>query len=668
MPTQLAQDQYHQPIVPPPSMEKSEDEVLVTNPDGEFEVVETGEKTKFILKKWHKIGIGIGLFLVFIISIFAVLGFYTYSVSIDLKAQAQEAQLHGQYAYDQFKAQNLPGAEAELKQVNDKLQNLKVEYQKLSFYRFFPIINNYYSDGQHGLSAADAGLSAALKSIATITPYADVLGFAGEGTFTGGTAEDRLKLILGTLEKVTPELDAISADLNKMEEEFDQIKIERYPEQVRGIAIRSKLQQAKDLSSGATQALTKYRPIIEQLPAIMGAKGERKKYLVLFTNDGELRATGGFLTAYSVIFIEDGKVTPDKSDDIYELDKKFTQKIAIPEQLGRYLTTEKYWHLRDMNIYPDFVQSMETFLQYYSTIKSEPQDIDGIIALDTNVLTQLLTVLGPVEVPGYGTFSSEQTNKGIPQVVHALSEIITRPTPYLREDRKGILGPMMRAILTKAYSAPKQQWPSLFQEGVKLMDARHIQMYFLDPDAQMAALAINAAGEMKAQEGQDFLAVINSNLGGAKSNFFINSEMEQIVDAPVDGFINKTVTITYKNSQKGDNCNLEAGLLCLNATNRDWTRLYVPKGSQLTEAQGFNEDARVSDEGDFTVIEGFFTLEPMGQAKLKITYQVPYNDEQTYKVRLWKQGGVDPVSVLMEVTGGQEQLTLDKDIDYQTEW
>ena len=39
------------------------------------------------------------------------------------------------------------------------------------------------------------------------------------------------------------------------------------------------------------------------------------------------------------------------------LDKKFNQRIAIPEQLGRYLTTEKYWHLRDMNIYPDFVQS-----------------------------------------------------------------------------------------------------------------------------------------------------------------------------------------------------------------------------------------------------------------------------------------------------------------------
>src|SRR5690606_8414547 len=116
--------------------------------------------------------------------------------------------------------------------------------------------------------------------------------------------------------------------------------------------------------------------------------------------------------------------------------------------------------LRDMNTSPDFKVSMDQFLENYKTIRGEPQDIDGIIALDTHVLTELLTVLGPVEVPGYGTFSAEISPAcDCPQVVHALSEIITRPTPYLREDRKGILGPMMRAILTKSYGAPRQQWP-----------------------------------------------------------------------------------------------------------------------------------------------------------------------------------------------------------------
>ena len=64
---------------------------------------------------------------------------------------------------------------------------------------------------------------------------------------------------------------------------------------------------------------------------IAGGKGERKKYLILFQNDNELRPTGGFLTAYAVVFVENGKVSPEKSDDIYELDKKFSRK---PEPCG----------------------------------------------------------------------------------------------------------------------------------------------------------------------------------------------------------------------------------------------------------------------------------------------------------------------------------------------
>jgi len=646
-------------LIPRPEVEVSDPEEVV---DGD------GQKQGVKFKKWQKILLAILVVVLLILSVASVLGFYTYQTAMTLKSQAKEAQTHGQAAYDQFKAQNLPGSEAELKNVETSLNQIKATYNKLSFYRYFPILNNYYADGVHALNAGDSGLQAGLKSISAVTPYADVLGFAGEGTFAGGTAEDRLKLLLQTLDKVTPALDEISADLTKMEAEFSQIDLNRYPESIKGVPVKAKLAQVKEVSHGANNALTKYRPIIERLPEIAGGKGQRKKYLVLFTNDGELRATGGFLTAYSVIFIEDGKVTPDKSDDIYELDKKFTKKIAIPPQLGKYLTTEKYFHLRDMNIDPDFAKSMDTFLANYSTLKSEPQDVDGIIAVDTHVLTKLLEVLGPVEVPGFGTFSAEMTNKGIPQVVQALSEIITRPTPYMRTDRKGILGPMMRALLTKAYSAPKQQWPALFGEGVKLMEARDIQMYFINPDSQQAAEAINVAGKMTAPENSDFLAVVNSNLGGAKSNFFITSEMEQVVEAPENGQIKKTVTITYKNNQKADNCNLEAGLLCLNSTNRDWTRLYLPKGSELIEAQGFNDQAVVSQEDNFTVFEGFFTLEPMSQAKLKIVYTVPYADDKQYRVKLWKQGGIEPVKVLMEVTGGQEELLMDKDLEYQTEW
>ncbi|MFZ1721959.1 MAG: DUF4012 domain-containing protein [Microgenomates group bacterium] len=614
--------------------------------------------------------IALGVVLVLLLLVSTATGVYTYAVARELESQARELEAMGRQTYDSFKAQNLPEASARLNDVDAKFDETRATYERLAYLKYIPVARLYYADGGHGFAAGKAGIRAGKKAIDAIQPYADVLGFTGEGTFEGGTAEDRLKLILETVQKISPILDEITTELTTAEKELLAIDPNRYPEVVKGKEIRSNIIQAQELSTGAVSALTDYRPVIEALPMAAGSNEERKKYLILFQNDNELRPTGGFLTAYAIVNVADGKVEPEKSDDIYELDQKFSERIAIPEALGRYLTTEKYWNLRDMNTSPDFKTSMEQFYQYYQDIPGEPDNIDGIIAVDTHFLTNLLRVLGPVEVPGYGTFSAENDARcDCPQIIYVLSEIITRPTPYLREDRKGILGPLMRATLTKAYTAPKQQWPTLFETGLAAVQARHIQFYFLDETLQSAAETASAAGRLPNAEStanQDFLAIVNANLGGAKSNLFVTYDVLQTVSAPENGKITKTVEITYKNSRKADNCNLEDGLLCLNSTLRDWTRLYVPKGSELVEAQGFNEEAKVYDEAGYTVFDGFFLLEPLGTAKLKITYTVPFDNSDTYTGLFWKQGGIENYNLVIDVTGGQEELLVTGDQLYST--
>ncbi len=629
------------------------------------------QTNRFAFAKKHKILIGISAFLLFLLTIITIIGIQTYLIASQLKAEAFAAKAIAAQGYDQFKAQNLPAAEASVKQLDEKLVAIEQLYNQLGFYNYFPLASRYYQDGQHGLNAGKAGIAAAEKTLAVITPHADVLGFAGEGTFEGGTAEDRLKVILQTLEKVTPELEAVANDLSVMETELAEINPAHYPEQVRGTVVRNYIVMAQDFTTGALTAVTEFKPVLEQLPSIAGATGERRKYLILFQNDNELRPTGGFLTAYAVVNVEDGKVTPEKSDDIYELDKKFSERLPIPEALGRYLTTEKYWNMRDMNTSPDFKTSMDQFFQYYIEVPGEPREIDGIIAVDTEFLTDLLTVLGPVAVPGYGTFSAETDPAcDCPQIILALSEIITKPTPYLREDRKGILGPLMREILTKSYGAPKTQWPQLADVGWQSIQGKHLQLYFVNEEHQTAAEVLKAAGRMPTpQDGQDFLAIVNANLGGAKSNLFTDYTVKQIIANPPDnGKLTKTLEITYNNNRRADNCNLEAGLLCLNSTLRDWTRIYVPAGSEIISAQGFTEEPRVYEEAGLSVIDGFFILEPNSSAKVILEYAVPYQNPTEYTLDIWKQGGIKSYEMLMDVTGGEEQVLVEKDVTYQTEF
>ena len=628
---------------------------------------EEGVVKKQLPKKRILLGIAIPLLLLF--GILGGVSIYSFTVVQQIKQQAFVLQYTGQAVAQQLSAQNLPGAKAELEKVPSELDSIKTEFNKLSFFNYLPITKEYYADGLAGFSAAEAGLAAAQKAIYAVEPYADVLGLNGQTpTEAGsGTAENRIKLILDTLDKAMPELDAITGNIQTAVTALQQIDANRYPEQIGGQPVRSLILQAQNLSQSALSAVTEFRPVIEQIPVMAGGRGERLKYLVLFQNDNELRPTGGFLTAFSTIYIEDGKVTPETSDDIYALDTKYRSRLPIPEALGRYLTTEKYWNLRDMNISPDFKVSMEQFLPNY--MKVGDKNIDGIITVDTEVLKQLLEVLGPVQVPGYGTFSAEIDKRcDCPQVVYALSEIITRPTNYIREDRKGVLGPFMRAVLSKAYDAPSDKNGPLFQAMISAIQGRHIQVYYIDESLQKAAEAINVAGRMTPPtKGEDFFAVVNANLGGAKSNLFTTYEMLQQVEAPTEGRIKKTVEITYKNNRRADNCNLEAGLLCLNSTLRDWTRIYVPAGSELIEATGFTKDAKIYDELGFTVFDGFFILEPNGVAKIRLTYSVPYTLPD-YQLQLWKQGGITDYPLTMEVTGGRDELTINKDTSYTTTW
>ena len=206
----------------------------------------------------------------------------------------------------------------------------------------------------------------------------------------------------------------------------------------------------------------------------------------------------------------------------------------------------------------------------------------------------------------------------------------------------------------------------LFEVGLKAVDERSLQAYLFADDKQQAIEAINAGGRLTQAQGvEDFVAVVDANLGGAKSNLFINYEVEQVVSAPENGRITKTVTVTYKNSRYADNCNLEAGKLCLNSTLRDWFRLYVPANAELIETKGFIEEPNSYEELGFTVFDSFFTLEPEAQAKVQVTYSVPYTNKTEYAVKLWKQGGVSPFKTIMDVNGNQEEIVVGKDTIYR---
>lgn len=607
-------------------------------------------------RKWIKPAGMVALIIILILGIAAgIVAVQTQS----LIASAEKTVTAAKAAYDAGKNQDLIAANQQLDNIKANLDETQRRFKRLSWTGWIPIAGRYWHDGDHGLNAAKAAIEAADILADAIEPYADVLGFEGQGSFLGGTAEDRIMKAVETLDKVTPQLDLVAEKLSLVNAELGQIDPERYNFTIKGRKLDEDVRLAQKLAQDAFFAVTKAKPAIEKLPKIMGVEEERK-YMVMFQNDAELRATGGFMTAFAILRVEKGKVFQEKSEDIYTLDAKFNSSLPAPEIIRKYLPLVYRYNLRDMNLSPDFKVSMDTFSEHYNSLRGEPE-IDGIIAVDTQVLKDIVEVLGPIEVPGYGRYTAENDPRcDCPQIVYELEALADRPTATFREDRKGVLAPMLKTILVKSYGAPKQIWPDLLQTIIRNIEEKHLLMYFYDPEEQHAAELINVAGRIHGYEG-DYFHLNDTNFAGAKSNMFTDHQVEQKIEVADDGTITKTVSIKYQNPYPPSNCDLEAGELCLNGILRDFVRLYVPQGSELIEALGSEVEVETKEDLGKTVFEAFFTLRPQGQAKLIFKYKLPFKASDTYSLLIQKQPGKRAPSYTIITPKDKQDLNLTTD-------
>jgi len=623
----------------------------------ESKIIEEKPKMKKIKLRYILIPLAV------IFGLFLVTGVYGYFVSRSMMPNISALQETGTKLSTAFQSQDLATAKTEIKTLSQQLADLDIKYQKVRWTFIIPVVGNYTRDGQHALNAGKSLIKSLDTLIVSVSPYADLLGFkTDEATPSGQTPkvqsiEDRIVYMAQTLDLISPDLDKIGADMAQAQKELDMIKDSRYPVKLFGKEIRSKITAIKSTVSESAQLLTQAKPLIKLLPDLLG-NPNAKTYMILFQNDAELRPTGGFMTAYAFMKVTKGKIDLLSSYDIYDLDARFNKRVPAPDAIKKYLN-ETYLNLRNSNMSPDFKVSMDTFSKYYNDIPGMIRP-DGIIAIDTQLPVEILKVIGPIGVGGWGNFSANNDPRcDCPQVVYALEEIADRPTNKIVTGRKAVLGPLMHSMMANAMGSPKHLWPKLLNVAFDAIKQKHLLFYFFEEKTQIVAEDFNAAGRIT-PTAYDYLHINDANLGGAKTDMFITREVEQ--EITVEGStVTKTVSISYHNPYKGSNCNLEAGQLCLNGTYRDYIRLLVPKGSTLISVVGSEVKEIVSEDLDKTVFEAFFTMRPESQSKIVFKYTLPAMDLTTYRLLLQKQPGTPAIKHTIIFNGTETVVQLDQD-------
>ncbi len=374
------------------------------------------------------------------------------------------------------------------------------------------------------------------------------------------------------------ELEAAGLELEKATEALSKVKISALPEEVQPKA--AELKEKLPLLSKNTGMLLDY---FNALLMILG-DDYAKKYLFVFQNNHEARATGGFIGSYGVIDVDRGSVKKIFVDDIYNPDGQFFEKIVPPAPIQKI---DNSWHMRDANWFCDFPVTAQKISWFYE--KTGGPTVDGIIAMTPSVIEKLLNLTGPIEVSGHGVKVDSNNFVEITQ-----SKIETDFSEEKSQPKK-ILTDLTPLLLDKVFSLPAEKWPEVLRVLDESLKEKHLLLFFNDEEAQEFVSRHNFSGEVLETE-RDFLMVVNSNIGGHKTDFLMEDKIYHHVKIEDDGRVIDKVIIKRKHLGSEENqFELSDAENWHKKTNYNYLRVLVPSGTRLLDASGFVAESEIPD-------------------------------------------------------------------------
>jgi hypothetical protein len=373
--------------------------------------------------------------------------------------------------------------------------------------------------------------------------------------------------IFGTYaNEIAPRLAKAEAEINKVDEGI--IPIDRL-ETIQGL---------KRILPTLRGSFELYLENLGAIQTILGADTKRR-YLLIFQNTAEIRATGGFAGSFAEIDIDRGKITAINvpAGGTYDLQGQLQTFVESPAPMH---LIKPRWEFQDANWYPDFPLSAKQFINFHNSAGGPT--VDGVIALNSTVLPRLLEITGPIELPEYGrTFTAENVLFELQKIVEIEYENLPPVQNRQEEAPKRVIGDLMSGVMSRLEDMEMSDSLAVFDLVLRQFNTKEAFVFFVDNEIQSRMHKLNWTGvQQKAR--LDELQVINTNIGGGKTDTVIDQEIDLLVDIKPDGTI--VNTLTYTKRHRGLQTALFEGV-----NNVDYVRFYLPRGSRLISAEGFHE-------------------------------------------------------------------------------
>lgn len=368
------------------------------------------------------------------------------------------------------------------------------------------------------------------------------------------------------------------------------------------------------------------RIFLPYYPWLSGLPFQTKNYLVVLQNDAELRPGGGFMTAYGVVHFAHGVPTGFEIMDVFALSEDETEYIPAPYPMEDLLKSPFYkgWAFQDSNWFADFETNAEKMIWFYNR-KFPDQHIDGVVALNFNVIEDLIDIIGSVKAEG---LSLDRENL-FTQLEYRVSNIDRHNIEDLK-NRKNILRSFYSELVKKVIFSPLQ-YHRISKMLLNNLSQKNIQIYFTDPLLENVVERRGWDGQLQKPQQNDYLAVVEANLGGMKSDRYIERHIEYHVDLDEkNATANLKITFTHRGDFNEP----------LSYTYKGFIRILIPKDATLLKKeQGLVE----GEESGLKFVGEKLEIEPQTSKTVEFSYVLPKEAFQNnqYTLHINKQSGTN---------------------------
>lgn len=462
------------------------------------------------------------------------------------------------------------------------------------------------------------------------------------------------------VEKLTTELFSVQNNLGLAQSELHElIETSSFP---------FWLPMVTQMGTAGETILARYRHIIASVDKFLvlyprlGGFREKQVYLLLLQNSMELRPTGGFIGSIALVTTQDGSLVDLQIQDVYTVDGQLRGHVDPPLPI-REIIGQEHWYLRDSNWDVDFPSAAARAAWFYE--KETGIRVDGVIAISTPFIVNLLSVTGPLTLVDYNDRITSQNFYG-KSLFYTQADFFPGST-----QKKDFLGSLTRTLIDQLTTSRSLNAVNVFRAFTSALGGRDLMIYFRDPELQGTITQFGWSGNVYSLPGCagagtsclfDPLMVVEANLGVNKANYFVTRRLARSVKIEQDGGVRESVTVSFANASEGQ-------VAVSEGVYRSYVRFVIPLDATIEEVRlngsaiPFRDTksknppampyAEYSDKPGILGVA--LEIPPGGNAQLSVEYRptakLQFTQEgATYELFVQKQAGLSdtPADIAIE--------------------